>query len=127
MPTYMVQITNTDGTTSRHYGEHADAVTAAQAAKTKFPAAARIEAEPYSAWRARAQAGVSARHDTEKLPCGGFYFAPGADDDLVPRHRWRMAPRSWIERVALDVIKLLLIGGAIGAAAGYLQAKGWPL
>lgn len=129
MPMYMVQITNRDGSTSRHYGEHGehgDAITAAQAAKTKFPNAAHIEAEAYGSWCARAQAGASTRHDTEKLPGDGFYFAPGVDD-LVPRYRWGRAPRSGVGRAVLGLIKLLLIGGAIGSAAGYLQVKGWPL
>ncbi len=66
--------------------------------------------------------GRACRHDTEKLPCGGFYFAPGAIDCMPPRERltgWR--------RLVRDVIVLLAVSGCIGFVAGYLQAKGWPL
>lgn len=60
-------------------------------------------------------------HDTEKLPCGGFYFAPGAIDMPEPKRLsgWRVLVR--------DAIVVIAVAGLIGFAAGYIQAKGWPL
>lgn len=63
------------------------------------------------------------RHDTEKLPCGGFYFAPGVIDD-APRPGKRLS--GWM-RLARDVAVLLATAALIGFAAGVVQAKGWPL
>ena len=66
--------------------------------------------------------GCTCHHNTEKLPCGGFYFAPGAIDCMPSRKRlngWR--------RLVRDAIVLLIVAGLIGFAAGVLQAKGWPL
>ncbi len=124
---YMTQVTNRDGSRGRHCAEHGNAVEAAQAAKAKFPNAAHIDAETYAAWRARAAASDQVQHDTEKLPCNGFYFAPGVEASLTPRHIWGFRPGSALGRFAWGAIKVLAIGGVIGAAAGYLQAKGWPL
>ena len=62
-------------------------------------------------------------HDTESLPPGGYYFAPGAVEHGPCRARritgWR--------RLVLEAIALLAVAGLIGFAAGVLQAKGWPL
>ena len=63
------------------------------------------------------------RHDTESLPPGGYYFAPGAVEH-GPRRARRIT--GW-RRLVLDVIALLAVSGLIGFAAGVLQAKGWPL
>lgn len=62
-------------------------------------------------------------HDTEALPPGGYYFAPGAIDH-EPRSRKRLA--GW-QRLVLEIAALLAVAGLIGFAAGVLQAKGWPL
>lgn len=62
-------------------------------------------------------------HDTESLPPGGYYFAPGAVEH-GPRRARRIT--GW-RRFVLDVIALLAVSGLIGFAAGVLQAKGWPL
>lgn len=62
-------------------------------------------------------------HDTEALPPGGYYFAPGSIDH-ERRSRKRLA--GW-QRFVRDCIVLLAVAGLIGFAAGYLQAKGWPL
>jgi hypothetical protein len=63
------------------------------------------------------------RHDTEALPPGGYYFAPGTVERSPQRARritgWR--------RLVLEAIALLAASGLIGFAAGVLQAKGWPL
>lgn len=61
-------------------------------------------------------------HDTEKLPPGGIYFAPGAIEGGPTRKRttlWR--------RLVLEAIAVLAVAGCIGFVAGMLQAKGWPL
>lgn len=126
MPMYMVEITNHDGTVNRLYGGYPGAVQAAQDAKGRFPNAAKIDAEPYSTWRNRSKAASPLQVDTMQLPHGGYHFAPGVDD-LVPRHSWGVRPASWVGRVVWPVIQVLLIGGAIGGIAAYLQAKGWPL
>lgn len=63
------------------------------------------------------------RHDTESLPPGGYYFAPGAVEQGPCRAR-RIT--GWC-RLVLDVIALLAVSGLIGFAAGMAQAKGWFL
>ena len=72
----------------------------------------------------RPGAGCSCRHDTEKLPCGGFYFAPGAIDCMPARARRRLT--GW-RRLVVEAAALLAVSGLIGFIAGVLQAKGWPL
>lgn len=63
--------------------------------------------------------------DTQHLPPGGYYFAPGAiDNNAGPRRSKR---RTGLLRFARDCIVLLAVAGLIGFAAGVLQAKGWPL
>ena len=62
-------------------------------------------------------------HDTEALPPGGYYFAPGAIES-GPHRRKRLA--GW-QRLVLDIAACLAVAGLIGFAAGVLQAKGWPL
>lgn len=124
---FMTEITNHDGSQGRLYGEHADPLQAAHHAKAKFPMAARIVAESYASWRTRSPERSAVQHDTEHLPCGGFYFAPGVEDDLVPRHRWGFRPGTAIGRAVWWAIKVLAIAGAIGAIAGVAQVKGWLL
>ena len=63
------------------------------------------------------------RHDTEALPPGGYYFAPGTVEHS-PRRARRIT--GW-RRLVLEAIALLAVSGLIGFAAGVLQAKGWPL
>ncbi|OJV61481.1 MAG: hypothetical protein BGO35_06090 [Burkholderiales bacterium 64-34] len=65
----------------------------------------------------------SAQHDTESLPPGGYYFAPGTVEH-GPRRARRIT--GW-RRLVLEAIALLAVSGLIGFAAGVLQAKGWPL
>ena len=63
-----------------------------------------------------------AHHDTDKLPSGGFYFAPGTVEHAPARKRltgWR--------RLVVDIAVVLAVSGCLGFAAGYLQVKGWPL
>lgn len=67
--------------------------------------------------------GCTCQHDTESLPPGGYYFAPGTVEH-GPRRARRIT--GW-RRLVLDVIALLAVSGLIGFAAGVLQAKGWPL
>lgn len=67
--------------------------------------------------------GCTCHHDTESLPPGGYYFAPGAID-TTPRRGKRLA--GW-QRVVRDVAAWLAVAALIGFAAGVLQAKGWPL
>ncbi len=62
-------------------------------------------------------------HDTESLPPGGYYFAPGTVEH-GPRRARRIT--GW-RRLVLEAIALLAVSGLIGFAAGVLQAKGWPL
>lgn len=62
------------------------------------------------------------QHDTEAMPPGGYYFAPGAIEQ-GPRRARRLL--GWRRTVA-DLCCCIAIAGLIGAAAGYLQAKGWP-
>ena len=66
--------------------------------------------------------GCTCHHDTESLPPGGYYFAPGAIEQ-GPRRARRLL--GWRRTVA-DLCCCIAIAGLIGAAAGYLQAKGWP-
>ena len=65
-----------------------------------------------------------AQHDTDSLPPGGYFFAPGAIDNGGPRRRKRL---TGLERFVRDCIGWLAVAGLIGFAAGVLQAKGWPL
>ena len=62
-------------------------------------------------------------HDTESLPPGDYYFAPGTVEH-GPRRARRIT--GW-RRLVLEAIALLAVSGLIGFAAGVLQAKGWPL
>lgn len=66
--------------------------------------------------------GCTCHHHTESLPPGGYYFAPGAIEQ-GPRRARRLL--GWRRAVA-DLCCCIAIAGLIGAAAGYLQAKGWP-
>ena len=66
--------------------------------------------------------GCTCQHGTESLPPGGYYFAPGAIEQ-GPRRARRLL--GWCRAVA-DLCCCIAIAGLIGAAAGYLQAKGWP-
>lgn len=68
--------------------------------------------------------GCTCHHDTEALPPGGFYFAPGAIEHGPRRKARRLA--GW-QRLALEIAALLAVTGLIGFAAGMLQTKGWPL
>ena len=68
--------------------------------------------------------GCTCHHDTETLPPGGFYFAPGAIEHGPRSKSKRLAP--W-QRLVLQAMAVLLVSGVIGFAAGVLQAKGWPL
>lgn len=63
-------------------------------------------------------------HDTETLPPGGYYFAPGAIEHGPCRKAKRLAP--W-QRLVLQAMAVLLASGLVGMVAGVLQAKGWPL
>ncbi len=63
-------------------------------------------------------------HDTETLPPGGYYFAPGAIEHGPRRKARRLT--GW-QRLVLQAMSVLLVSGVIGFAAGALQAKGWPL
>ena len=70
----------------------------------------------------RSGPGCTCQHDTETLPPGAFYFAPGAIESAPSRKRlsgWRSLVR--------DALVLLAIAGILGGLAGFLQAKGWPL
>ena len=68
--------------------------------------------------------GCTCHHDTESLPPGGYYFAPGAVEHGPRRRAVRLAP--W-QRLVLGACGLLLASGLLGFAAGVLHAKGWPL
>ena len=68
--------------------------------------------------------GCTCHHDTESLPPGGYYFAPGAIAHGPRSKPKRLAP--W-QRLVLQAMAVLLVSGVIGFAAGALQAKGWPL
>ena len=68
--------------------------------------------------------GCTCHHDTETLPPGGFYFAPGAIEHGPCRKAKRLAP--W-QRLVLQAMAVLLASGLVGMVAGVLQAKGWPL
>lgn len=63
-------------------------------------------------------------HDTDTLPPGGFYFAPGAIEHGPRRKARRLT--GW-QRLVRDCAVLLAVSGLIGCVAGMLQAKGWPL
>lgn len=65
--------------------------------------------------------GCTCSHDTETLPPGGYYFAPGVVDAPARKRLtgWR--------RLVLDAIVVLAVSGCLGFIAGVLQAKGWPL
>ena len=67
--------------------------------------------------------GCTCQHDTDALPSGGYYFAPGTIEH-GPRRSKRLAP--W-QRLVLDCAAVLAVAGLLGFAAGVLQAKGWPL
>ena len=66
--------------------------------------------------------GCTCHHDSESLPPGGYYFAPGAIEQGARRPRRLVGWR----RAVADLCCCIAIAGLIGAAAGYLQAKGWP-
>ena len=66
--------------------------------------------------------GCTCQHDTDTLPPGGYYFAPGAIEQGARRPRRLVGWR----RAVADLCCCIAIAGLIGAAAGYLQAKGWP-
>ena len=66
--------------------------------------------------------GCTCHHDTESLPPGGYYFASGAIEQGARRPRRLVGWR----RAVADLCCCIAIAGLIGAAAGYLQAKGWP-
>lgn len=68
--------------------------------------------------------GGTCTHDTNTLPPGGYYFAPGAIEQGPRRRAVRLAP--W-QRLVLLAMAVLLASGLLGFAAGVLQAKGWPL
>lgn len=68
--------------------------------------------------------GRTCTHDTNTLPPGGYYFAPGAIEQGPRRRAVRLAP--W-QRLVLRAMAVLLASGLLGFAAGVLQAKGWPL
>ena len=68
--------------------------------------------------------GCTCQHDTDALPPGGYYFAPGAIEQGQRRKGVRLAP--W-QRLVLGAMAVLLASGLLGFAAGVLQAKGWPL
>ena len=68
--------------------------------------------------------GRTCTHDTNTLPPGGYYFAPGAIEQGPRRRAVRLAP--W-QRLVLLAMAVLLASGLLGFAAGVLQAKGWPL
>lgn len=72
--------------------------------------------------RAGCSCSRSDQHDTEALPPGGYYFAPGAIEQGARRPRRLVGWR----RVVLDVMGWIAIASCIGAASGYLQVKGWP-
>ena len=68
--------------------------------------------------------GGTCTHDTNTLPPGGYYFAPGAIEQGPRRRAVRLAP--WL-RLVLGAMAVLLTSGLLGFAAGVLHAKGWPL
>ena len=68
--------------------------------------------------------GCTCQHDTDALPPGGYYFAPGAIEQGQRRKPKRLAP--W-QRLVLQAMAVLLASGLVGMVAGVLQAKGWPL
>ena len=68
--------------------------------------------------------GCTCTHDTDTLPPGGYYFAPGAIEQGPRRRAVRLAP--W-QRLVLGAMAVLLASGLLGFAAGVLHAKGWGL
>ena len=68
--------------------------------------------------------GCTCTHDTDTLPPGGYYYAPGAIEQGPRRRAVRLAP--W-QRLVLQAMAVLLASGLVGMVAGVLQAKGWPL
>lgn len=52
-------------------------------------------------------------HDTEKLPPGGFWFAPGTVD-CPPAH-----PRRW-RALARELLLIFVLSGVVGLIAGLL-------
>ena len=65
----------------------------------------------------------TSHHDTQAIPPGGYYFAPGSIEN-GPRRTRRIT--GW-RRSVLDVMALLAVAGLLGFVAAYLQVKGWPL
>lgn len=63
------------------------------------------------------------RHDTQALPQGGFYFAPGTIEQ-AGRRQLRTGP---LVRLALQATAVLALVGLLAFAVGVLHAKGWPL
>lgn len=64
-------------------------------------------------------------HDTEQLPPGGFYFAPGAIEQHSPRRKARRLT-GW-QRLVRGCALLLAVLAMVGYVALMLHAKGWPL
>ena len=62
-------------------------------------------------------------HDTQALPPGGFYFAPGVITH-EPRRARRISP---LGRLVLQASAVLAFAGLLGFLAGVAQARGWPL
>lgn len=118
MQSYMIQITRADGTTAQRRGEYSDGVIAALQQRDVFPDAVSIKVEPYADWLAQ----NPVQHDSEHLPAGGFYFAPGAVD---PEPVW-WQPRDRVGRAVQQLCIVLVVAGLLGGLAGYLQATGWP-
>lgn len=127
MQTFMVQITRADGTTVQRSGLYVDGLAAAQIARATFPDAVSIKAESFASWAADQQrSNEPDSHDTERLPSGGFYFAPGAvEAPAAPSPSW-WVPQDRLGRAIQQLCAVLIIAGLIGGAAGYLQATGWP-
>ena len=128
MQSYVLQITRADGTTVQRNGLYADGLAAAQIARATFPDAVSIKAESFASWAAEQQRNQEpGSHDTERLPSGGFYFAPGAVEvPVAPSPSWWVA-QDRLGRAVQQLCAVLIIAGLIGGAAGYLQARGWPL
>ena len=53
------------------------------------------------------------RHDTEKLPCGGFFFAPGEVEMYEPQPLLGRAGRLLLVFIALVAV-LIVIAAALG-------------
>ncbi|NMM75372.1 hypothetical protein B2J89_01465 [Acidovorax sp. SRB_24] len=65
-------------------------------------------------------------HDTEALPPGGFYFAPGAIAH-EPRRARRALRISPLGSLVLQAMGVLAFAGLVGFLAALAQVKGWPL